>query len=176
LAIIRASYPRFYQTAQTNEDVETTVNLWAEMFENDDVMAVKLAVKSLINTLEFPPTIADIKKEMNKLFEVINDENGAIDEWNQIKTALRNSAYYSVEMFERLPPIAKRFVGSPSQLRCWGLDPDFNDGVIRGQFLKQYEVLKDRERHAAMLPENVKSKLKELAEQKGLKVLEGEKV
>lgn len=121
------------------------------MFEKDDADVVKLAVKNLINTLEFPPTIADVRKEITKLANVATDKPTAIDEWNAIKKAIGNSGYHADEEFEKLPPIAKKFVGAPRQLRDWGLAEDFNESVVRGQFLKQYEVLEERQRYQAMM-------------------------
>jgi hypothetical protein len=143
------------------------------MFQNDDVFVVKLAIKSLINSLEFPPTVADVRKEINKLIKTTNNEPEAIDEWNAIRHAIKSSIYYSAENFENLPPIAQKFVGSPSQLKAWAMEEDFQDGVLRGQFLKQYEVLKEREHYNAMLPENVKAKIYELAEKKSTQFLLG---
>ena len=138
----------------TSDELMRACDLWAEMFAEDDTTLVAIAVKSLIKTLEFPPTIADVKKEMAKLSGAVSDEDLAIDEWNAIKRALSNSIYGADAGFDNLPPIAKRFVGSAKQLRQWGMSEDFNDGVVRGQFLKQYTTLKEREEYKKMLDNN----------------------
>lgn len=143
------------------------------MFENDDVEIVKLATKNLIQHLEFPPTIADVRKEIDKLIETATDKPSAMDEWNEIRDAIRNSIYNSVQCFESLPPIAKKFVGSPNQLRSWAMADDFNDGVVRGQFLKQYEVIENREKRKAMMSPEVRSFIQELAHSKDVKMLDG---
>ena len=151
---MRASYPRFYQTTQSNEDVNTTINLWYELFKDDNLEIVKRAVLSLVNKLEFPPTIADVRKEIEKLVGTATNEPTAIEEYNAIRQAIKSSGYYSVENFEKLPEIAKQFVGSPSQLKEWALREDFNEEVLRGQFLKQYDSLKERQKHRQMLNSN----------------------
>ena len=171
LAIMRTSYPRFYQTTQSNEDVNATINLWYEMFQNDNASLVTLAVKSLIQTLEYPPTIADVKKEMSKMVGAVNNESLATDEWNAIKKALGNSIYGSEEEFEKLPPIAKRFVGSARQLRQWGMSEDFNSDVVKGQFLKQYETIKERQKYTELIQGN--QRLKELLTNTAQNLLEG---
>lgn len=153
---MRASYPRFYQTTQSNEDANTIINLWHEIFKDDNATLVKKAVLALINKLEFPPTIADIRKEMECLFETATNEPTAIEEYNAIRKAIKNSIYYSVENFEKLPEIAKQFVGSPMQLREWAMSDDFNEEVLRGQFLKQYDSLKERKKHKQLLNSNPK--------------------
>lgn len=170
---MRTSYPRFYQTTQSDEDTIATINIWYEIFKNDNTALVNKAVVSLIQRLEFPPTIADVRKEMAKLVEAVSDKPSAMEEWNAIRNAIRNSGYHAGEMFEKLPPIAKRFVGSPQQLRDWGMSTDFNDSVVRGQFLKQYEVLEERERYKALISPEISDIVERLAEQKGTKLIGG---
>ena len=135
----------------TSTEANKVVDLWAKMFEDDDPQVVKVAVLNLIKTLEFPPTIADIKQEINSLISVATGELTAVEEWNMIRNYVRNSVYNAQENFEKLPPIAKKFVGSPNQLRLWGMSCDFNESVVRGQFLKQYDILKKREERKAII-------------------------
>lgn len=40
------------------------VDLWTEMFSDEQTADVVRAVKELISELEFPPTIADVKKKI----------------------------------------------------------------------------------------------------------------
>lgn len=148
------TYPRFYQTTQSNEDVNMTIDIWYDVFRNDNVDLIKVAVKSLIQHLEYPPTIADVRKEMGKLVGTATNEDLAIDEWNKIRQAIKSSGYYAKENFDTLPEIAKRFVGTPQQLKDWAISEDFNSEVLRSQFLKQYEVLKEREKYTASLNNN----------------------
>lgn len=154
---MQTSYPRFYANMTSNE-LKTTLEVWFKMFEQDEFELVKLAVESLIATLEFPPTIADVKKEIKKIADSATDQNTGIDEWNMIRKAIRNSCYNAKEEFDRLPSVAQRFVGSPQQLRDWAVMCDFNADVVRGQFMKQYESLKEREEYKAILDRNPKFK------------------
>ena len=152
---MQTSYPRFYQN-MTSDELMRACDLWTEMFAEDDVELVAVAVKQLLTTLEFPPTIADVKKEIKKLSEVIQGETTGVDEWNLISKAIKNSGYNSVEEFDKLPPIAKRFVGSPRQLRDWAISSEYNEGVVRGQFLKQRDTLKERCDYEKMFKDNPK--------------------
>ena len=159
LAIMRSTYPRFYPTTQSNEEVNTTIDVWSEMFENDDLDIVKLAIKNLINRLEFPPTIADVRKEIDKISAVATKTLTAEEEWEAIRHAVKNSIYYAKEQYESLPSVAKRFVGSPAQLRDWAMSESFNDGVMRSLFLKQYNTIKDRERVEKQLTPEIIQKI-----------------
>jgi hypothetical protein len=156
----------------TSASLTKAVDLWAEIFSKDEIEVVVLAVKSLIQTLEFPPSIADVRKEIDKLVDTVDDKPTAIDEWNAIRSAIKIGIYYADEGFERLPPIAKKFVGSPAQIRDWAMSEDFNDSVVRGQFLKQYETLKNREERRALLTPELKNLIQNLANKKDVKLLE----
>ena len=153
LEIIQTSYPRFYQNTQSS-DLVKAVDLWAEIFANDDVAVVATAIKSLIQHLEFPPTIADVRKEIEKITDTALGVPTAVDEWNAIRKAIGNSIYRAGEMFEGLPPVAKAYVGSPNQLRQWATAEDFNADVAKGQFLRQHDTLAQREKYKALLSEN----------------------
>lgn len=157
--VIRTAYPNFYKDMK-KEDLEATIDLWAEMFAHENTQLVVAATKNLINTFKWPPTIADIKEEMYKLTEV--ETETPIEIWNKIKAAISKAGYYSVEEFEKLPEIAKTFVGSPRQLKEWALSIDYNDSVVKGQFLKQYEVLKKREKDNKLMLPQVKELTRQL--------------
>lgn len=149
--VLRTAYPNFYKDMK-KEDLEATIDLWTEMFAHENPQLVVAAAKNLINTFKWPPTIADIKEEMYKLTQT--ETETPIEIWNKIKSAMGRAGYYANEEFEKLPEVAKKFVGSPNQLREWALSIDYNDGVVKGQFLKQYEILKKREKdNKLMLPE-----------------------
>lgn len=152
LGIIRTAYPRFYAN-MSNEEIDQTINLWTEMFAEENPQLVILTVKKLITNLEFPPTIADVKKAVYKMTDKTDSNT---DLWNAIKKAIRNSAYNYVNEFEKLPDLAKKFVGSPVQLREWALDEEYNDSVVKGQFLKQIEILKEREKDQKTMSQELK--------------------
>ena len=129
-----------------------TIDLWSEMFANDDVNVVKVAAKELIQTLKFPPAIADIKQ---KMYELTNQETLPTDLWASLKKAISNSAYHSVEEFERLPEECKLFIKNPRQLKELSQnDAEINNTVVKGQFFKQIEMIQKRMREKKqMLPE-----------------------
>lgn len=160
LKVLKTAYPKFY-VDMTKDEMLNTIDLWTEMFAHENPALVTAAVKNLINVFKWPPTIADVKDEMYKLTE--SETETPIEIWNKIKKAIGRSGYYSYEEFQKLPEIAQKFVGSPNQLKEWALDIDYIDSVVKGQFLKQYEVLIKREKdNKLMLPE-VKDIVKQLS-------------
>ena len=65
LKVLKVAYPKFYNNI-SKEDMLKTIDLWVEMFRGDNKQDITRAVKELMCELEFPPTIADIKKKINK--------------------------------------------------------------------------------------------------------------
>ena len=143
--VLTAAYPRFYSGPDA-PDKRQTVNLWAEMFADDDVALVAAAVKSYIaaDRKGFPPHIGAIKNAMLELTrsgELAKDmeangprlahvlytllevtrsgEPDAAQAWALVRRAASRSAYGAREEFERLPEDIRRIVGAPSQLFEW---------------------------------------------------------
>ena len=153
LSILKVSYPNFYKN-MTKSDAENTIALYQEMFEDCNINLVAIAVKELINSYEYPPTIATIKNKMYELTNAKKDVSGS-DLWNCLLNAIRNGYYGANEEFEKLPEIVKEFVKSPIQLRELSeMDSSVINSVVKGQFLKQIENLKERAKfQQTMLPQ-----------------------
>lgn len=160
LGIMKTAYPRFYANMSKNQ-AEETIALWHEMFKSDNPLLVTNAVKKLITELEFPPTIADVKKSM---YSITDRSESNIELWNIFFKAISNSGYNSVQEFEKLPDILKKFAGSPSQMRDYALmDRDTVNSVVKGQFLKHIDILKEREKENKMMLPEVRDLVKQLA-------------
>lgn len=157
LSIIKLAYPNFYKSI-TKQEAENTINLYQEMFKEDEANLVMIAVKELINTFQYPPTIADIK---NKIYKLTNIEKTPAELWDKLQSAISNGIYHSVEMFEILPDEVKQFVRSPSQLKELAMmDSDVVHSVTKGQFFKQIEIIQKRiKEDKLMLPETKKMQL-----------------
>lgn len=160
LGTLKTAYPRFYAD-MSKQEMFNTIDLWTEMFAHENTALVVAAVKNLINTFKWPPTVADIKDEMYKLTDTENES--PVELWNMVKKAIRNSAYGSYEEFQKLPESVKKFVGSPNQLKEWALDIDYNDSVVKGQFFKQIEIIQKREKDSKLMLPEVKDIVQQLS-------------
>lgn len=156
LNILKTSYPNFYKTMNRKE-AEDTINLWTTMFQDCNANLVAQAVKELINTFKYPPTIADIK---DKMYELSNkkEDKSPTELWDSLNKAISNSAYNSQKEFEALPDEVKEFVRTPKQLyELSQMDTNTINSVTKGQFLKQIEIIKERKKEdKMMLPETKK--------------------
>ena len=163
LAVLKTAYPQFYRGLSPQE-LQETVTLWSEMFAAEDFQVVKAAVKAHIatDTKGYPPHIGAIKEAIRKITQP--DEMSEMEAWGYVASALRNSGYNSVAEFDKLPPVVRRIVGSPSQLREWAMmDSDTVQSVVQSNFMRSYRVRAQSEREYLALPEKVRDLMGQLA-------------
>lgn len=151
LAIFKAAWPGFYRN-QTADEARAAVNVWSDALAEYPAEAALAASKRLIRTSTFPPSVADVCKQLDGLRD---EDSGAEKVWSQVLNAIRDSLYHAKDRFEELPPAAKAFVGSPGNLRSMGMmDEDMVQSATRSQFLKAYPGLLEREKlRSEMRPE-----------------------
>lgn len=159
LSVIKAAYPNFYKDLNKTE-LESVIQLWSTMFANDDSSIVTEAVKALIATLKFPPTIADVKEKINLITQP--PRMTEIEAWNTVYKAI--SYYKAGENFEKLPPMLQKLVGSPNQLREWAqMDGETVRSVIQSNFMRSYTARVKVDTQIQQLPESTKKVIAELS-------------
>ncbi|MCF8017806.1 MAG: hypothetical protein K9L62_00275 [Vallitaleaceae bacterium] len=166
MMILETAYPRFYAD-KSEEEKKTAIKLWTTMFENDPAEVVIEAVKSLICSLKFPPTIADVKE---KIYLITQPQSMTeMEAWNKVLAAIKDSGYHAKERFDSLPPIIQKIIGSPSQLREWGLmDSDTVNSVIQSNFMRSYTARSRQEKEILMLPDSTRALIQGLSEKMAL--------
>lgn len=159
MAVLRGAYPQFYRDI-SRQEAEDTVNLWSDMFRQDDASIVGAAVKSIIEGDEkgFPPTIGQVKAKMRLITG--SRELTETEAWNIVAAAIRNGLYGASEEFKKLPPTIRRIVGSPNTLREWArMDTDTVHSVVASNFQRSYKAISAREHEIRKLPPDVKNLL-----------------
>ena len=92
-----------------------------------------------------------------------------IEAWEEAYKMICNGAYMSQEEFNTHSLEVKKFFGSPAQLKAYATNVDFNMDVARSNFLKQYEVIIEREKQQKLLPEQMKNMIRKLAGEMDIK-------
>lgn len=160
LKILKVAYPGFY-SKMGKTDAEDTVSVWCDMFREEDVNVVKIALYKVIEEhTGFPPTIADIKTQIREMRRAATGEKTDEEVWSQLKAAVSNGYYGAKEEFAKLPPELQRYLGTPNTLRELSqVDTDTFNTVIHGQFLKQIGIIRDRVRFDNETPPEIKTLL-----------------
>ena len=155
--ILTTAYPAFYN-GRNAPDMRMTVNLWAEMFAEDDVKIVAAAVKALIATDDkgFPPHIGAVKSRIRQISNP--DEMTEQEAWAYIAKALRNSSYNAEEEFSKLPPILQDVVHAPQQLREWArMDEATVQSVVASNLQRSFRAKAQSRRDFEALPKDVQA-------------------
>lgn len=170
LAMLKTAYPTFYKNYSKYE-INAAVDLWATMFADDPAYIITEAVKSLMCTLKYPPTIADVKEKIAMIMQSQTQTMTEMEAWQRVKVAI--SYYNASENFAELPPILQKIVGSPNVLREWALmNGEVVNSVIQSNFMRSYKAKVAQEKEHAMLPSSTKQLIAGLAQKYSL--LEGD--
>lgn len=154
LRILKANYPQTYRGIN-KEDAQDIINLWTTMFETDSVLIVTEAVKALIHTNKFPPTIADVKDKIRLMTE--EPTMTELEAWSIVNKATRDSYYNSAKIFEALPEPIKSVIRTPEQLREWGqMDSEIVNSVVASNFMRSYKAHMQHENTIRALPESTR--------------------
>ena len=146
------------------------INTWQECLGDLDYKIVLQAVKKTIIESPYPPTIHDIRKNA---IELVNPstQRTAIEAWNEAYKMICNGAYMTQEQFNEHSIEVKKFFGTPAQVKAYATNVDFNMDVVRSNFLKQYELIVDRENKQKLLPQKMQDMINQLTDKMRIKKL-----
>ena len=147
------------------------INTWQECLGDLDYKLVLQAVKKTIIESHYPPTIHDIRKNA---VEMVNPttKRTAIEAWSEAYSMICGGLYMTQEQFDMASPEVKKFFGNVRQVKELAqTDIEVVNTVTKGQFLKQYDVLIDREKEQKLLPQNMQDFIGQLADKMSVKQL-----
>lgn len=147
------------------------INTWQECLGDLDYNVVLQAVKKTIIESPYPPTIHDIRKNAVEIIRP-STKRTAIEAWNEAYKMICNGLYMTEEQFEQHSPEVKKFFGTVRQVKEQAqVDTDIVNSVTKGQFLKQYEVIVEREKQDKLLPESLKQFTEKLIESSNVNMI-----
>lgn len=145
------------------------INTWQECLGDLDYRLVLQAVKKTIIESPYPPTIHEIRKNAVEMMNPTQTRT-AIEAWNEAYRMICGGLYMTQDQFETASPEVKKFFGDVRQVaELARTDIDTVNTVTKGQFLKQYDVLVQREQERKNLPPQMQEFTKQLAEKMSIK-------
>lgn len=145
------------------------INTWQECLGDLDYRLVLQSVKKTIIESLYPPTIHEIRKNAVEMMNPTQTRT-AIEAWDEAYRMICGGLYMTKEQFETASPEVKKFFGNVRQVaELARTDIDTVNTVTKGQFLKQYDVLVQREQERKMLPPQMQEFTKQLAEKMSIK-------
>lgn len=143
-------------------NLPATIDLWTALFADVSYQQVSKALHSYMmsDTKGFPPTPGQLNAHIVEMQKPA--ARSEIDAWSLVSKAIRNGAYNADKEFAKLPPTIQRVLGSPSQLRTWAMDEDYNESVISSQFMRNYRTEAEREERRSRMPADVRRLIESL--------------
>lgn len=153
---------------KSKEQKQMMIETWYACLGDLDYQLVLQAVKKTIIESPYPPTIHDIRKNA---MELVNSskKRTPIEAWNEAYKMICSGAYMTQEQFEQYSPETRKFFGSVNQLRAYATNTEFNMDVVRSNFLKQYELIVERENKQKLLPQKMQNMIEQLASKMEMK-------
>lgn len=148
IAVMMVSYPNFKPI-----DTELMATTWADMLNEYSYEQVSVALKCYIttDTSGFAPSIGQLIDKLKTVEQP--QELNELQAWGLVRKAINNSGYHSEEEFAKLPPLVQKAVGTPGQLKQWGMsDIESIETVAQSNFMRTYRAVVKREDEVSRMP------------------------
>lgn len=134
LFVITSLYPNFKL-----ENITAAIEAWHFALEEYEFQDAKEALNSYLKNSRsgFAPSASQIINLIYEKYEEPELTNGEVI--NLICKAISNSSYNSISEFNMLPEALREAVGSPDNLRQWGMTENLNLEVVYSQIIKAYK-------------------------------------
>lgn len=155
--------------------------MYVEMLADINPVTLEQAIKNIVKTRKFLPTIAEIREECSALSAYVNAHEElptAQSAWERvIKCASTYGYEHGLEHLDGLTlKCAKSIWSSFNPL----MGDEYNEASCRAQFIKQYEQEEKREMHRQRMANSIKDnhvllKAREKAEKEQAIIMSGQK-
>ena len=152
IAVMLVSYPNFKPI-----DTELMATTWADMLNEYSYEQVSVALKCYIttDTSGFAPSIGQLIDKLKTVEQP--QELNELQAWGLVRKAINNSGYNSEEEFAKLPPLVQKAVGTPGQLKQWGMsDIESIETVAQSNFMRTYRAVVKREDEVSRMPKEIR--------------------
>lgn len=150
LTLIALNYPKF-------EVTEDKARLWFDLIGDLPFKLAQMALKKVMLTSQFPPTVADIRKAAVEIITPASETLDAGKAWGEVQKAIRKCGWCDPEgAYKLMSPLTKQVVDQMSWKEICGCE---ELGVMRGQFMKMFNTLADRQKEQRLLPEKFRKQI-----------------
>lgn len=133
------------------EASETKIAVWAEMLSDVPIEIALRAVKYLIACgSPYPPAISEVRRAIVEMNSPSEYQITALQSWQEAR--LITESYLEEDGMEKLSPLTREVVSALG----WDTVRDGDPGVVRGHFLKFFQMAKERWLKNQMLPKEMR--------------------
>ncbi len=152
--IIAAMYHNFEIT-----DFKTA--LWFDMIGDLSFKVAQMALKKVMLTSQYPPTVAEVRKAAAEIMTPQTETLDAGKAWGEVTKAIGKWGFYEPEKaFEMMSPLTQQVV---KQLSWREICMCEETGVIRGEFMRMFNSLSERQKQDKLLPKKFTDEIELIA-------------
>ena len=155
VSLLKSNYTKF------GIELKEQFEFWYAMFEEVDYQVAKLAVAKLCCENSYDhPKIADLRKAVAEVLTSKEDLLTGAEAWGEVMQAVKKFGNYRAdEALESMSLVTRDLVK-----RIGFREICFSEelGVVRGQFLKMFEQIKNRYTKEKLLPQSLQKKINQL--------------
>lgn len=160
LAILQTSYPNHYKTFD-KDMMKLTLEMWWRAFADYDFEVVFRATQKYILQQKFPPTISELREEVIRIMNPDALKTGE-QAWEEVISAVKKYGFYQQDKaFATMDERTKR---ATKAIGWQNICSSENIGIERANFYKMYDAISKDVKEQAMLPANLLTELKRLAD------------
>lgn len=172
LTLLAGNYDSIYKKDKIQK--EFMINTWLECLSDLDYELVLQAVKKTMieSESDYHPTVHKIRKNALSLINS-SETKTAIEAWDEAYKMICNGLYMTEEQFNLASKEVKEFFGNVRQVaELAKTNIDTVNTVVKGQFLKQYDIIVKRQEEQKLLPEQIKEYSNRLIKKANIRKLE----
>lgn len=164
--VIKATYPRAF-ASYTDADTRNMLAAWHMVLGHYDYALASNGLRIYLanDTKGFPPSPGQVIDGIQKVQKPAEQDMTELEAWAMVRRAISRAGYYSEEEFNKLPPLVRKAVGAPGNLKEWAMmDADTVESVGQSHFIRNFRTVAARVREEAKLPENLRPYTQAIAE------------
>lgn len=155
--------------------------MYVEMLADINPVTLEQAIKNIVKTRKFLPTIAEIREECSALSAYVNAHDEMLiaqSEWEKVIKVVGTYGFeHGKEHLEGVTLQAAKTIWSSFDPR---MGHEYNEASCRSQFIRCYEQLVEREKHRQRMANSIKDnhlllKAREKAEHEKALISAGQK-
>lgn len=138
IRLVQLMFPNTYKNF-TTEDLSMLIEAWELQFRNVDDVQVFSALNGVISKSDYPPTVAEIKRQL-----VGEEEENEEDVWYTLLEAGSNGIYGAEEEWEKLPAGIKA-ITTPWTLREIAMADNESLRFVKKEIMENYRAYKKQQ-------------------------------
>jgi hypothetical protein len=158
IGVLMMAYPRYADNYKDINKLNSTIDLWCELLGDIPYNVANIVIQKLILTSEFPPTIADIRKQVAN---ITNKEHlDSASAWGEVQKSVTSYGWNKYEeMKENVSNKTLQVIGMIGWTNICMCELD-QLNTLRSQFMRMYDSVNERSKKDELLPDSLKEQIR----------------